>query len=108
MSFAVEFNKKAQEVHFNAIEKGWWASERNKAELIALAHSELSEALEALREGDKMDDKLPNRFGCEVELADCIIRIMDMSNAWGMDLGGAIEEKIAFNKMREYKHGKVF
>lgn len=84
----------------------WWVDletgerlERNEAEMIALQHSELSEALEALRK-DLMDDKLPHRKGIEVELADCIIRILDHSAGMGYDVAGAITEKIKYNRVR--------
>lgn len=87
--------------------KKWWVDletgepkERNIGELIALVHSELSEALEAHRK-DLMDDKLPNRKGLEVELADAVIRIFDMAGGLGLDLGGAFVEKMAYNANRE-------
>jgi NTP pyrophosphatase (non-canonical NTP hydrolase) len=66
---------------------------------IALIHSEVSEAMEGHRK-DRMDDKLPHRRMIEVELADAIIRIADLAGALGLDLGGAIEEKLAFNAVR--------
>ena len=69
------------------------------AERIALAHSELSEALEGHRK-NLMDDKLPHRKMAEVELADCIIRIFDLAGAMGYDLGGAIAEKLIYNRER--------
>lgn len=72
---------------------------RNEPEMIALIHSEVSEGLEHLRKGT-MDDKLPHRKGIEVELADAMIRIGDMAAALRLDLGGAIVEKIQFNRDR--------
>lgn len=47
------------------------------------------------------DDKLPHRSMFEVELADVLIRLFDLAGAYNLDLGGAMEEKIAFNKQRE-------
>jgi NTP pyrophosphatase (non-canonical NTP hydrolase) len=69
------------------------------AEKIALIHSEVSEALEGLRK-DKQDEHLPNRKSIEVELADAVIRIADLAGALGLDLGGAIAEKMAYNAQR--------
>lgn len=66
---------------------------------LCLTHSELSEAMEGYRKGLK-DDKLPHRLMLEVELADSVIRIADLAGALGLDLGGAIVEKMAFNAVR--------
>ena len=73
--------------------------ERNFGEVVALMHSELSEALEADRK-NLMDDKLTHRPGVEVEFADCLIRIFDTCAARGYDLAGAIIEKNRFNQQR--------
>lgn len=89
----------------------WWQDletkspiTRNKGELIALMHSELSECLEGERK-NLMDDKLPHRRMAEVELVDTLIRIFDYAGAFSYDLQGAYEEKRAFNKTREnHKH----
>lgn len=85
---------------------GWWVDihtgmpkPRNHGELIALIHSELSEALEADRK-NLMDDKLTHRHGLEVELADALIRIFDMAGGLGLDIGGAMVEKLVFNAQR--------
>jgi hypothetical protein len=67
--------------------------------MIALIHSELSEALEAQRK-NLMDDHLPNRKGIEAELADAIIRIFDLSAQQGLDIGGAVVEKFLYNMNR--------
>lgn len=69
------------------------------AEKLDLCHSELSEALEGVRK-NKMDDHLPHRKSVEVELADAVIRIADLAGALGLDLGGAIAEKMAYNAQR--------
>ena len=73
--------------------------ERNKGEMIALIHSEISEAMEGERKG-LMDDHLPNRPMAEVEMADAVIRIMDYCGRWGYDIGGAITEKLNYNRNR--------
>ena len=70
------------------------------AEKLALIHSEVSEAMEGARK-NLMDDKLPHRKMIEVELADAMIRILDLAGALQLDLAGAIQEKLAFNKTRE-------
>lgn len=69
------------------------------AEKLALIHSEVSEAMEGHRKGLR-DDKLPHRLAIEVELADAVIRIGDLCGALGLDLGGAIAEKMEFNAIR--------
>ena len=93
-------------VHATANNAGWYLDpatgepvKRNVGEVIALMHSELSEALEAHRR-DLKDDKLPNRPGVEVEFADCIIRILDTAAALGLDVAGALIEKNRFNRER--------
>lgn len=74
--------------------------ERNNGEIIALMHSELSEALEGLRKN--------NWKNVSEELADCVIRIMDFCEARGIDLEKEIKMKIEKNKKRKYRHGKRF
>ena len=97
--------KQVQEfIHSTAKEKGWWDSPRNKGECIALMHSELSEALEALRT-DKRDDKIPDFSGEAAELADCIIRIMDYAVGFDVDVIDALVAKLQFNKTRTRMHG---
>lgn len=100
-----DLNTYAAECHKANIK--WWQNmdtgeplKRNKGELIALMHSELSEALEGERK-DLMDDKLPHRKMVEVELVDCLIRIFDFSAAYGYDLEGAFKEKMRYNAIRQ-------
>jgi NTP pyrophosphatase (non-canonical NTP hydrolase) len=71
----------------------------NIPEKLCLTHSELSEAMEGFRK-NLMDDKLPHRKMFEVELADTVIRIMDIAGFFKMDLGGAIIEKLEYNATR--------
>jgi len=70
------------------------------AEKLCLIHSEISEAMEGHRKNLR-DDKLPHRLMLEVELADAVIRIMDLAGALELDLAGAIAEKLSYNATRE-------
>ncbi len=66
---------------------------------LMLVVSECAEAMEGDRKGS-MDDKLPHRPMREVELADAVIRIFDLAGGYGMDLAGALVEKMQFNASR--------
>jgi NTP pyrophosphatase (non-canonical NTP hydrolase) len=109
-------------IHQTNVDTGWWSDletgqpkKRNKLELLMLIVTEIAESAEGIRK-DLMDDKLPHRKMEEVELADAIIRILDYAGGFGLDIEGAIFEKIEFNKKREdhkienrkKKHGKKY
>lgn len=85
--------------------KGWSSLERRDGELIALIHSELSEALEGLRHGNPPSDKIPEVSQAEEELADAIIRICDLAYQRKWNIPKALFLKLEYNKGREYLHG---
>jgi len=102
----LNLNELAKEIHENAINHGWWEEERSFGEIIALCHSELSEALEAYRNKEEMIwDNNGKPDGIAVELADCIIRILDYCAYAEIDVEKAILLKHEYNKTRPYKHG---
>jgi NTP pyrophosphatase (non-canonical NTP hydrolase) len=68
-------------------------------------HEELGEATTGVRK-DAMDDKLTDRKAEEVELADCILRIMDYAAGYGLDVAAALLEKMEYNSTRPFMHGK--
>lgn len=108
MSFEKQWDKVAKQIYKNAVEHGFWKGEVNDGERMALIHAEISEALEALREGNPSSNKIMEFSNLEEELADAVIRIMDYAFGKDLDIAGAILAKIEYNKDREFMHGKTF
>lgn len=94
--------------HQNAIDKGWYEEPRTFGEMIALMHSELSEALEDHRDGRGFREiyyEGEKPCGIPIELADTVIRIFDACGYLGIDLEAAIREKMEYNATRPRRHG---
>lgn len=101
-------NKLVKEAHENAVKKGWWDEDKSFGELIALCHSELSEALEDYRNNNQMTEiwfEGDKPCGIPTELADTVIRIFDICGQYDIDLEAAIIQKMNYNKTRLVKHG---
>ena len=126
-------NDAAKQIHEDAKRKGFWDSERETGTLLMLCVSELSEALEADRKGryadlkaynecEKADDIFESdkevyelssfqsliKDTFEDELADTVIRILDLCCARGIDLEKHINLKLKYNRSRERMHGKAY
>lgn len=123
-------------IHKNAVEHGFYENEQKPhseavhlaftAQKIALIHAELSEALEALRKGIHADTYLldfslnqvevpfPEAFETHVkdtfedEIADAIIRLLDLCGALGIDIDNHVQIKMKYNKQRPSNTGKSF
>lgn len=74
-----------------------WDDDYHFPALLALVHSEVSEALEGFRKGD--------RANVAEELADTVIRILSITDGMGIDIEAEIEKKLEKNRQRGYKHG---
>jgi len=106
MTYPTVINALAAEIHRGNIAAGWYSDPatgerivRNVPEMLCLVHSEISEAMEGYRKS-LADDHLPHRPMIEVELADAIIRILDLAGYLAIDVGGAIADKREYNRTR--------
>lgn len=100
-------NDLASEIYNNAKAKGFHeykpevgvggVDARHLLSWMALITSEVSEAVEAIRVGDKR--------GLAEELADVLIRTLDACAALDINIGQQVISKIEKNRTREVKHG---
>jgi NTP pyrophosphatase (non-canonical NTP hydrolase) len=106
--FVASWRTIAQAVHDNAKAKGFWDGERNAPAALAEIHGEVSEILDALKNGDPESTKIPG-FNCaDEEAADIILRVMDLAEGMGWRVAEALVAKMAYNERRERLHGKKF
>lgn len=87
--------------HAQAREMGWWNKTRPVPECLMLMVSEIAEAMEGDRKNAD-DDHLPHRKMFVVELADLMIRTLDLAGGLGLtvELAEALVEKLEYNKQR--------
>jgi len=111
-------NALADLIYFNNREKGFWDNERNVGELFMLVVSELGEAMEAHRKKnfaykkaktlDELDFEKDIKDSFEDEIADAIIRLLDMSSGLGLNIEDHIRMKLIYNLNRPRLHGKSY
>jgi len=91
-----------KEIHKVAVDHLFWQSPVNIPEKLCLIHSEVSEAMEAHRSLTSSKDQI------EEELADIIIRVLDLAEYLNMDMEVAVEAKHFINEGRPIRHGKRY
>lgn len=103
-------NGMADEAWANSEAHGFHDGLPDFPELIALIHSEASEALEDHRSGKTELTYGPNGkpLGMGQELADIVIRVGHTAVRMGIDLEEMVRIKMAYNRTRPYKHGKAY
>jgi NTP pyrophosphatase (non-canonical NTP hydrolase) len=102
-----QLNELAMECYWTQIRHGF---RNTPVEDMALIASEVSEALEDIREGKPLHElttKLGKPEGVPSEMADVIIRVLGFCAQHGIDIAAAVELKMAYNETRPYKHGKA-
>ena len=117
------FNELAKEIHEGNAARGFWEDDRKLTEVVMLTVCELAEAIEADRAGKWVTEndliKYLNKYEPDVfretikdtvqdEIADAIIRILDFSHKFNIDLDFHIKAKLNYNASRPYKHGKSY
>lgn len=125
-----------EKIHGAAVKKGFWKEERHFGLLLMLVNTELCEALEAhriskpraklcnvfieapfdqtIRYGEREIERFIKLFEKDVrgtideEIADAVIRLLDICGHYHINIGRVIELKMLYNKTREYMHGKKY
>lgn len=125
-------NELSNMAHEAAVEKGFYERKRDLPELVMLIVTELSEAVEAERKGARIE-AFRQKWACEYnidkeewdedtfnnyhkdmrgtieeEIADAIIRLLDLCGYYGINIDAWVETKMKYNSMRPKKHGKVY
>ena len=104
-SFTESLNNMMGEAHTLAQSKGWWTPDPGLPTALVMVHAEVSEMVEAIRNGNPSSQKIPEFSCAEEEAADVVIRIMDLCASRDFRLAEAIVAKHKFNKNRSYRHG---
>lgn len=105
---ALSLNELVDAVHTNAKQKGFHNPTPDFPTIVALIHSELSEALESYRNGEPMSylDENGKPEGAAIELVDAVIRIMDWFGSQPhLNLNQLIIDKHSYNTTRSFRHG---
>lgn len=98
-SLVIDWDALAKVVHEDNVKKGFWPPEgRNFGEMIALAHSEISEAHDDWHHSRAPDEKLPQFMNTFVEIADCMIRLLDTM--------GHVNGSVADLNVEDYRDSK--
>mgnify|MGYP003974498435 CR=1 FL=1 len=103
----MNLNQWRDRLHKTAWDKGWHDKPRNYGEVLCLIHCEVSELMEAFRKGT-LDDPCDKNNGltCEQEeVADILIRVLDLAGSRGIDVERAVALKAEYNDGRAYRHG---
>ena len=113
-------NTLSSQIHDNAVKHGFYDKPKEIGTLLMLVVSELGEAINADRAGrhcsirllpdnihkQQFEDAVKDTF--EDEIADAIIRLLDLCGYLSIDIDKHIAEKMRYNANREKLHGKQY